>query len=95
MARYMQTASKLREEVNKLMEKIEAASPPLDEEQIAVQVGHIVNLAVRCSPRSVQGTVRKNIVSEAMKDYCDVTMTREQDPETKKEFNKIHIAPQY
>lgn len=78
MARYLQTVEKLRQEVDGFLLKNPEACP--------VELGHIINLAVRCSPRAVQGTVRKNIVSGAMTNHCDVTMTKE--PEG---FNKIHI----
>ena len=89
---YMQTADELRKEVETLVNALEAgwSVPPVD---IAKQIGHIVNLAVRCAPRAVQGTVRKNIVSKAVEKYCRVTMTRETDERTGREYNKIHIEP--
>ena len=105
MSRYMETANELRKNVEAFMEAF--VEEPLTHEGgeqgridpqdrlitavAAVQLGHIINLAVRCSPRPVQGTVRKNIVAEAMKKYCEVTMTKEYDEKTDNEYNKIHI----
>ena len=99
MARYMETAAQLRKEVESFINlyvKVDSALPTMSEElarEAAVKLGHIVNLAVRCNPRQAQGTVRKNIVQEAVKAYCNVTMTREHDEATDREYNKIHITP--
>jgi len=67
MPRYLELAEDLRKEVNTLV----ATNPGLD----PVALGHIINLAVRCSPHGIQHTVRKNIVETAMRDHCRVTMT--------------------
>jgi hypothetical protein len=89
MSRYMETANELRKNVEAFMKVfVEDA----DVNAAAVQLGYIINLAVRCSPRPVQGTVRKNIVAEAMKSYCKVTMTKEYDEIRETEYNKIHIT---
>jgi hypothetical protein len=61
--------------------------------QMVVQLGHIINLAIRCSPRGVQHTVRLNIVKEAVGKYCRVTMTEETDERTQRTYHKIHITP--
>jgi len=71
MARYLETAEELRKEVNALIDRVNNMGGELD----VVKLGHIINLAVRCSPRGVQHTVRKNIVATAMADHCRVTMT--------------------
>lgn len=91
MAYYLQTAEELRKEVKGFLETY---SPANEEhaKDMARTLGHIVNLAIRCNPRQPQGTVRRNIVATAMKDYCLVTMTRETDEKTSREFNKIHIS---
>lgn len=98
MARYLDTASDLRKEVNSFMEAYVKDNHPMVEDsanmkEAAVQLGHIINLAVRCSPRAVQGTVRKNIVATAMGKFCEVAMTQEVDEKTGRNFNKIHITP--
>jgi hypothetical protein len=87
---YLQTAEELRKAIVSFMNFLDGAEDS-EKKAAAVELGHIVNLAVRCSPRPVQGTCRKNIVSAAVRDYCRVSMTREVDPKTGKEFNKIHI----
>lgn len=95
MSRYLETAAKLKDEINAFMQQfvndIDQMEPQKFMEEAAVALGHIINLAVRCNPRQSQGTVRKNIVATAMKDYCNVSMTRETDERTGREFNKIHI----
>lgn len=87
---YLQTAEELRKAVVSFMAHLDGADDS-EKKDAVVEIGHIINLAVRCSPRPVQGTCRKNIVSTAMRDFCRVTMTREVDPTTGKDFNKIHI----
>lgn len=91
MARYLETADQLRKEVESFMVAITLEDADMG--QLAVQLGHIINLAVRCNPRQAQGTVRKNIVAKAMMKYCSVTMTKEYDERTDRQFNKIHIKP--
>lgn len=94
--RYLETARQLKGEVDTFMERFVGDLDVGDLEgfkrQASVALGHIINLAVRCNPRQSQGTVRKNIVATAMEDHCKVTMTRERDERTGKEFNKIHIS---
>ena len=92
MPKYLETAADLKKEVDALMYLI-TSDMEVDPAVAAKQIGYIINLAVRCSPRGVQGTVRKNIVATAMKDYCRVWITRETDERTGREFNKIHIEP--
>lgn len=91
MARYLETARELGKDVESLIEYLTLPEP--DMEQVAVKIAHIVNLSVRCSPRGVQGTVRKNIVQEAVRKYCRVSMTKETDERTGRSYNKIHISP--
>jgi len=89
MSRYLHTIEELRKQVETFVEFYSLT----DRKEALVQLGHIVNLAVRCNPRQVQGTVRKNIVQGAMQKYCLVEMFRETDPKTGVEFNKIQIIP--
>lgn len=92
MAKYMETANNLlKPEVESLMYLI-TSGMEVDPGVAAKQIGHIINLAVRCCPRGVQGTVRKNIVEAAVKDYCKVWMTKETDERSQRTFNKIHIV---
>lgn len=102
MPRYMETAEELRSEVNQFLRIVESymvdAGLPSDSVQgalteAAVHMGRIVNLAVRCSPRAVQHTVRKNIVQKAVRDYCRVGMAEVVDSETGRTFHKIDIVP--
>ena len=95
MARYLEMAAELRKDVNILLEQVFEHGDwlPMEKDELATKLGHIINLAVRCNPRQPQGTVRKNIVATAMKDYCKVTMTQETDERTGREYNKIHIVP--
>jgi hypothetical protein len=90
MARYLQVAEELRKEVESFMESFLDVKKP--DGPAAVALGHIINLAVRCNPRQAQGTVRKNIVQTAMRNYCRVTMDRLTDPKTGRSYNKISIA---
>ena len=61
--------------------------------QAAVQLGHLLNLAVRCAPRGVQHTVRKNIVATAMQRYCHVGMTKHLSEDgSGHEYFKINIT---
>lgn len=84
MARYLKTVEQLKNEVNDFI-----LNHVIFKEQAVVQLGHIINLAVRSCPRPTQGTVRKNIVGGAMKDHCNVTMEKCTDGD--KTFNKINI----
>lgn len=87
MAKYLETAAKLRKEIDDFVQAY--GIPP----EGLVQLGYIVNLAVRCAPRPVQGTVRKNIVAEAVRSHpLRVTMSKAVDPISCREFNKIDIA---
>jgi len=89
MPLYLERAEDLRGLVKDLMQAI----PNRNESHfIPVTLGHIINLAVRCNPRQPQGTVRKNIVATAMKDYCNVRMTKETDKRTGVTYNKIYIT---
>jgi len=91
----METAKDLRREVESLLSSIEALTDkPRDtwEGILGVKLGHIVNLSIRCSPRGVQGTVRKNIVEEATRSVYNVHMTKEVDERTGRDYNKIHIT---
>ena len=94
MPRYLETAAKLNERVEDLFAFVESTHP-VDgpyEDQLAIMLAHIVNLSVRCNPRQSQGVVRKIIVEIAMGARCNVSMTRETDADTGREFNQIHIA---
>jgi len=92
MARYMEIAGDLRKEVDSFLNQFihEEYDTP---EEAAKQIGHMINLAVRCAPRPVQSTVRLNIVREAVGKYCMVTMTEETDERTGNTYHKIHITP--
>lgn len=89
MTRYMETAEQLKKEVEGFLADWVAYNP----KEASIQLGHIINLAVRCSPRGVQGTVRKNIVAKAVEKYCRVTMDRGHDEETGNSYNRINIKP--
>jgi len=92
MARYMKTAAELKRLVNNFINQF--AHNEFDSNQeLAKELGYIINLAIRCAPRSVQSTVRLNIVKEAVGEYCKVWMTKEMDEITGREYNKIHIEP--
>ncbi len=92
MPRYLETAQKLREEVQSFVNNFILVPECETTPDSIVQLAHIINLAVRCSPRGIQGVIRRNIVATAMKDYCNVTMTEEWDESTGRHFNKIHIT---
>lgn len=87
MPRYLETAKQLRGAIEKL-----AARLNLTNEDVA-EIGLIANLAVRCCPRACQSTVRRNIIAEATKGRCNVTMNKVKDLVTGFEFNAISIAP--
>jgi len=95
MAYYMEKANRLRMEVEDLMDKFRLLGITQEmSDDYAVRLAHIISSAVLCNPRAPQGTVRKNIVAEAMKKYCTVTMTKEpREDDATKHFNKIHIHP--
>lgn len=85
MARYMQIASDMRGKVDVLAKRLNMSNDDV------ADLAYIINLAVRACPRAVQSTVRGNIVGTAVKDYCDVAMTKETDKKTGRQFNKIVI----
>lgn len=100
MAHYLEVADELRKEVESFVEDITNQSDDGDgnigmspESAFAKRLGHIINLAIRCCPRGVQHTVRKNIVEKAVGKYCRVHMTEETDERTGNTFHKIHIEP--
>jgi len=96
MSRYLETAESLGERVRAFLDLINRVTVPIPtnkEPEVAVALGHLINLAVRCNPRQAQGTVRKNIVAVAMRGLCKVTMTKETDEKTGRTYNKIHIHP--
>lgn len=86
MARYLETAKQLRGKIESLAVRLN-----LTNEDIA-ELGLIVNLAVRCCPRACQSTVRRNIVAEATKGHCNVTMRLVKDKVTGCEFNAISVG---
>jgi len=95
MARYLEIAEQLQKKVKQFVESnlLRGNSVCNEVDSVAVEdLGHIINLAVRCNPRQSQGVVRENIVKVAMRNYCDVTMTKERDGETGREYNLIHIS---
>ncbi len=92
MPRYLETARKLREEVQSFVNNFILVDRHGETPDSIVQLAHIINLAIKCSPRGIQSTVRKNIVAMAVKDYCNVTMTKEFNESTGRHFNKIHIV---
>lgn len=87
MARYLETAKQLRGAIEKLSARLN-----LTNEDIA-EIGLIANLAVRCCPRACQSTVRRNIIAEATKGHCIVTINVVTDEITGKTFNAIRISP--
>lgn len=87
MPRYLETAKQLHGAIERLAERLN-----LTNEDIA-EIGLIANLAVRCCPRACQSTVRRNIISEAVKGHCNVTMRQVTDEKTGYTFNAISIAP--
>lgn len=95
MARYLEDARKLHDNVEHLLALVEPRfHDPDDFERMLVQLGYIINGAILCNPRKPQGTVRCNIVAEAMRGRCQVSMTKE--PYTRRDgsvgtYNKIHI----
>ena len=109
MARYLEIAGDLRKEVeaclNGVKQLIENAIETHPEDvtteecfkqpiqDLAVKIGHMINLSIRACPRGVQHTVRLNIVKEAVGRYCRVTMTEEMDERTQRTYHKIHIEP--
>ena len=104
MAQYMEIASDLRKEVESFVEGnlldlrpgLESGDPCGRDSQLinqmVVQIGHMINLAIRACPRGVQHTVRLNIVKEAVGRYCQVTMTEESSL-LGNIYHKIHITP--
>ena len=99
MPRYIETASRLQGEIQTFLDGHFGKDADLSPQAMgakchaARQLGYIVNLAVRCAPRSVQSTVRKNIVQIATRGYCNIGMRKATDPVTGKEYNKISILP--
>lgn len=87
MARYLETARKLHDAIEKFAKRLN-----LTNEDIA-DLGLIANLAVRCCPRACQSTVRRNIIAEAVKGHCNVSMNKVRDEKTGFEFNAISIIP--
>jgi len=98
MARYLEVAEQLQSHVKAFVEMFIVGDDtgldiiPKPDEKAVEDLGHIINLAVRCNPRQSQRVVRKNIVEVAMRNYCDVSMTKEYDEKTRREFNLIHIS---
>ena len=92
MSRYLETSRQLGKEVENLLKLHFDSWSPDDQGAVAVHLGHIINLAVRCNPLQSPCTVRRSIVATAMGRYCNVTMTRELDEKSGREFNKIHIV---
>lgn len=92
MSWYMETAGDLRKEVNHFLRYL-FGETPISREETAQKIGHIVNLTIRACPRGVQHTIRKNIVQEAVRDFCHVSMTEETDEHTGRTYHKIHIIP--
>lgn len=86
MARYLDTAKQL----NDLVEAF-AAQKNLNNADVA-RIGEIINLAIRCCPRGVQHTVRKNIVETAIGKRCFVSMTEVvESPD--RSYHRIEITP--
>ena len=91
MLRYLETAGILHTEVEAFLEKhfLETTPERLEEKNhAAADLAYIINLAVRCAPRSVQRTVRRNIVAAAVKDRCTVDMRLGDDG-----IHRIRIEP--
>jgi hypothetical protein len=101
MPRYMETATQLHDQIRSFLVEHFGFDKELSPEELqkkfnaAKEIGFIVNLAVRCAPRSVQGTVRKNIVAKAVEGYCDVGMHKVTDKNTGRSYNKISIVARH
>lgn len=97
MARYMRTAHEANKTAHRLFNMVAKQGLESSENiefnrQVARDIAHLVNYGIRCSPRPVQGTVRLNAVREAVKDLpVRVSMVKETDPDTGKEFNKLVV----
>ena len=90
MARYLETVAQLKAEVDDFILNYVACDS--EQRNAAIQLGHIINLAVRSCPRGVQGTVRKNIVGGAMADHCVVSMDKvPKDNDPTETYNRINI----
>lgn len=94
MPKYMETAGQLKERVEELLRVLSTYLPDDGSiASVAVDIGHIINLAVRCAPRAVHHTVRKNIVSKAVGSYCKVQMIEMVDLISSKKYHQIDISP--
>jgi hypothetical protein len=86
----METAEEIRKVVVEIMELLPPSMADCDKKILAEKLGFVVNLAVRACPRGVQHTVRRNIVSKAVQDYCYVSMSEVED--NGRTFHKISIS---
>lgn len=62
MARYMQVAA----DANEVAKQLYNLVPPEHQVEAAQLIAKLVNYGVRCSPRGVQHTVRRNAVERAV-----------------------------
>lgn len=97
MAHYMEDARRLHDTVEDFLTILDTTTGKAVSElpEVVTSLGHLINAAVLCNPRKPQGAVRRNIVAEAMRGRCDVSMTKE--PYTRRDgrtgtYNKIHIT---
>ena len=86
MARYLETAREANAIVERLHHQLNFTPQQMED------LGHLVNLIVRCAPRAVQSTVRKNIVQTAMGRHCRVRMEKIYDDKTDRAYNKVTIT---
>jgi len=85
MAKYLDTARQLQDLVEAF-----AVQKGLENADVA-KIGEMINLAIRCCPRGVQHTVRKNIVDVAVGKFCHVSMHEVQGE--RGSFHAIEITP--
>lgn len=92
MAKYVQQAQQLGDQVNEflndLMDDIDQETIPTltDREKykrkLAQDLGYLLSKAIQCHTRPLQTTVRKNILEEAVGDYCLIQVKEETLPAT-------------
>ncbi len=90
MPRYMETAAKANEVAKKLISMVAEGAQP----QAAEMIAQLVNLGIRCAPRAVQSTVRKNAVERAVRGLpVEITMEQRTDPQSRKTYNALITKP--
>jgi len=90
MAYYLERAEDLKELVDTFVEEFLDGFDVNKKNDALIQLGYIINLAIRCNPRQPQGTVRRNIIQKAIGDHVVVSMTKEVS-ERGSTYNKLHL----